>query len=402
MNELYAYVGRQAILTPKLQVVAYELLYRDSFENRAKFTNVDQASAATMLNAFVEIGIDALVGEDMQVYVNLPASFLLGRYPLPIPPGRAVLEVLEDVPVTSELIAALRDFKNRGFSIALDDFVLDERTKPLVPCADIIKLDVLNVAFDKIAKDVAALRPMGVQLLAEKVSTYDELERLKTLDFDLYQGFFFEKPIISRTRRLPHNRAALMQLLSRLYNPRTDLREIERLLAGDVGLTVRLLRLASSVVMARGTPIGTIAQAISRLGMQEVAALVVVVMVAGFDDKPVELITESLIRAKLCELLAERSNVQTPNELFTAGLLSLLDAMLDQPLDELLRQLPITPLIADALSGSTSPGAKIVAAARAQESGDFETLVELGFKPALVTKAWRDAVAWARELIALL
>jgi len=401
VTELYAYVGRQAILTPKLHVVAYELLYRDSFENRARFTSVDQASAATMLNAFVEMGIETLVG-DLQVYVNLPASFLLGKYPLPIPPGRAVLEVLEDVPVTSELIAALREFKNRGFLIALDDFVLDERTKPLVPCADVIKLDVLGVPFEKTAAAVAALRPMGVQLLAEKVSTYEELERLKTLKFDLYQGFFFDKPIISRTRRLPHNRGVLIQLLGKLYNPRSDLRDIERLLAGDVGLTVRLLRLASSVVMARGSPIGTIAQAVHRLGMQEVAALVVVVMVAGFDDKPVELITESLIRAKLCELLAERSGVHTPSELFTAGLLSLLDAMLDQPLEELLRQLPITPLIADALSNSGSPAANVVAASRAQESGDFETLVELGFKPALVTRAWRDAVSWARELIALL
>jgi EAL and modified HD-GYP domain-containing signal transduction protein len=125
-------------------------------------------------------------------------------------------------------------------------------------------------------------------------------------------------------------------------------------------------------------------------------------MVAGFDDKPIELITESLVRAKLCELLAARTNVATPDELFTAGLLSLLDAMLDQPLDELLRQLSITPVIADALSGSTSPAARIIAAAKAQETCDFETIHDLGLQPVVVTKAWRDAVAWARELIALL
>jgi EAL and modified HD-GYP domain-containing signal transduction protein len=401
VTELYAYVGRQAIFEPSLKVVAYELLYRDSFENRAKFSDVDQAAAATMLNALVEIGLDALAGS-VPVFLNLPGSFLLGRYPIPFEPARAVLEVLENVPVTPELVEALRELKARGFKIALDDFVLDDRTRPLVAVADIVKLDVLNVERATIASRVAELRPSGVKLLAEKVSTHDEMEFLRTLDFDYYQGFFLEKPIISRTRRLPHHRATLVQLLAKLYDPKVDLRVIERLLAGDVGMTVRLLRLASSAAMSRGVPVGTIAQAIQRLGMRQVAALVVVVMVSGFDDKPMELITESLVRAKLCELLAARTNVATPDELFTAGLLSLLDAMLDQPLAELLRQLPITPLITDALSGSGSPASKIVEAARAQERCDFETIVELGLQSSVVTKAWRDAVAWARELIALL
>src|SRR5262249_34387492 len=150
-----------------------------------------------------------------------------------IEPARAVLEVLETVPVTPQLIEALRGFKARGYRIALDDFVLDPRTRELAPLADVIKLDVLGQARDKITADAAALRAAmtpGARLLAERVSTGEALAFLRTLGFDLYQGFFLEKPIIARTRRLPHNRATLMQLLARLYDPRLDLRELEKIL----------------------------------------------------------------------------------------------------------------------------------------------------------------------------
>jgi hypothetical protein len=126
---LYAYVGRQAIFDRQLGVVAYELLYRNSEENRAEFSDANEATAATILNAFVELGLEDLVGE-LPIYVNLPSDFLLGRYPIPLPPDRTFIEVLEDVPVTAPVLEALRAFRRRGFRIALDDFVLTEETRP--------------------------------------------------------------------------------------------------------------------------------------------------------------------------------------------------------------------------------------------------------------------------------
>ena len=172
-DPLYAYVGRQAIFDRELRVVAFELLYRNSDENRARFTDADAATAATMINAYVEHGLDQLVGA-LPVYVNLPASFLLGEHPIPMPPERTVIEVLEDVPVTPALIDALRELRGRGFKIALDDFVLTDETRALVPLADVVKVDVLNVAADAIRAQYADLRPICRTLLAEKVSTRDE------------------------------------------------------------------------------------------------------------------------------------------------------------------------------------------------------------------------------------
>src|SRR4029079_3404229 len=126
-GELHAYVGRQAIFDRRLDVVGYALLYRRSEENRAKLADVTLASAQQMLNAFVEMGLDNLVGK-VPAYVNMAADFLLGNYPIPLPPERTVIEVLENIPVTPALVEALQGLRARGYKIALDDFLLTEES----------------------------------------------------------------------------------------------------------------------------------------------------------------------------------------------------------------------------------------------------------------------------------
>jgi c-di-GMP phosphodiesterase len=401
VTELNAYIGRQAIFDRRLSVVGYELLYRDSDENRAKFSDVNQASASTMLNAFIELGLDNLVG-NVPAYVNVPAAFLLGDYPIPLPPERTVLEVLEDVPVTPALIASIKELRARGFKIALDDFLLTEETRPLVPLAHIIKVNVLGVSREAIAAQYAELKPSGAILLAEKISTHDEHVFLRDLGFYYFQGYFLEMPTVLRASRMPHDRAKLLRLLAALYDQKLNLRAIEGLVASEVGLGVRLLKLASSTAMARGMPVGSIQQAMARLGVQQVAALVILILASGFDDKPLELARQVLVRARMCELLA-RSATVSPDEMFTAGLLSLLDAILDRPLPEILDQLPLTALVREALvEGGTSRPARIVETVRHQNRGDLAQLTAAGFSAQAVFMAWYDAVRWADDIMARL
>ena len=397
-GELHAYVGRQAIFDRRLDVVGYELLYRDSEENRARFDDVTQASAQTMLNAFVEIGLDALVGK-VPAYVNMSADFLLGNYPIPLPPERTVLEVLENIPVTPALIEALKGLRARGFKIALDDFILTEETRPLLSVAHIIKVSMLGVPPAELTAQVATLKPCGAILLAEKISTHEELVFARNLGFYYFQGYFLEMPIVTRTKRMPHDRAKLLRLLAMLYDQKLNLRAIEGLVAAELGLGVRLLKLASSVAVARGTPVGSIQQALARLGVQQVAALIVLILASGFDDKPLELARQVLIRARMCELLARNATVPS-DEMFTAGLLSLLDAILDRPLPEILDQLPLSPLIREALvSGGTTRPAKIVETVRHQNRGDLALLASAGFSAQAVFMAWFEAVRWSDDII---
>jgi EAL and modified HD-GYP domain-containing signal transduction protein len=398
VTELHAYVGRQAIFDRRLTVVGYELLYRDSEENRAKFDNVNQASATTMLNAFAELGLDNLVG-NVPAYVNLSADFLLQRYPIPLPPERTVLEVLEDVPVTPALIKSLQELRARGFKIALDDFLLTEETQPLLAVATIIKVNVLGVSRDDLIAQFATLKRTGAILLAEKISTHEEHVFLRDLGFYYFQGYFLEMPTVLRTSRMPHDRAKLLRLLAALYDQKISLRAIEALIAAEVGLGVRLLKLASSAELSRGAPIGSIQQAVNRLGIQQVSALVVLILASSFNDKPLELARQVLVRARMCELLARTTSMPT-DEMFTAGLLSLLDAILDRPLPEILDQLPLTALVREALAvGGTSRPARIVETVRHQNRGDLASLSAAGFSAQAVFMAWYDAVRWANDIM---
>lgn len=240
MPPLYAYVGRQPIFDRNGKVVAYELLYRDSEANRAVFSDANVATAATMLNAVADLGLDRLVGNHA-VYLNVTADVLTGTIPIPIPPDRAVLEVLETVPATPEVLAGIEELREEGYRIALDDFVPSDETRALIPLADIIKLDVLGVAREVVEARYAELRPLTSTLLAEKVSTQEEHAWLRGLGFDLFQGHYLQVPLVSRAKRLPHNRAALLQLLSKLYDPKLDVRSLEGMIAADVGLSVRLI-----------------------------------------------------------------------------------------------------------------------------------------------------------------
>ncbi len=398
---IHAFVGRQAIFDRRLEVVGYELLFRNSEENRARFDDPNQATATTMLNAFVEIGIDALVGPELPVWVNLPEDFLVGRYPLPLPPERTVIEVLEDVPVTDKLIESLEGFAADGFKIALDDFVLTDETKRLIPLASYIKVDILNVPRDEVKRQFDELKQYKLPLLAEKISTHDEHMFVRDLGAYYFQGHFLEMPIVAKTKRMPHDRVALVKILNALYKDQLDLRELETLIAAEVGLSVRLIKLASSAAMAMGNPIGSVRQAVLRLGVQQVGALIMLIMVAGFDDKPIDLARQALIRARMSEALAK--HVKLPaDQLFTAGLLSLLDAILDKPIKDLLAELQIAPVVKQALEGGGSQAAKILETVRHQNRGDLAHVLGAGFSANQVFVAWFDAIRWANEIMAKL
>jgi EAL and modified HD-GYP domain-containing signal transduction protein len=394
----HAYVGRQAVFDRQRRTVGYELLFRDSEENRARFDDVEQASAATMVNALVELGLGRLAGE-LPVWVNLAERFLLGGYPIPLPPERTVVEVLEDVPVTPALVAGLTRLRGQGFTIALDDFVLTDETRPLLAVADRIKVDVLGLSADEIERQYHQLRPLGVPLLAEKVGSHELYDLCRALGFDYFQGYYLEIPSVARVRRLPHDRARLLALLARLYDAEANLVDIEALITADVGLSVRLLRLAGSAAMARGHRVGTVGQAILRLGTQPIAALVTLILASGFDDKPFELARQALVRARTCELLARRRGLP-PGELFTAGLLSLVDALLDRPLLEVLHELAVTPTISAALVGDRGGhAARIVDAARLHDRGDLAEVASTGVPADEVFAAWYDAIEWTDQLV---
>lgn len=391
-----ALVGRQPIFDRAMKVHAYELLYRSDEENRAKFSDGNFATSSVVLNTFLEIGLERVVG-DHPAFVNFTREFVLGEYPIPAKPDRIVIELLEDVAPDDEVVRALRGFADAGFRIALDDFTWSEAYKPLFPIVSMVKLDVMALGREGIRETIDRLRPYRLKLVAEKVDNAEDLDFCQKLGFHYFQGYFLTKPQIIRGQRMPTNRVALLNLLGKLYDPKVHIRDVEDLVSQDVALSYRLVRAVNSALYAPRYPIDSIRQAIFVLGLNQLTSWVSIMSLSGLNDKPSELLLTALVRARMCENLARARNLPSPESYFTVGLFSLLDALLDRPMVEVLEALPLAEELTAAILRQEGEAGAILACVLAQEQGEPHRVHELGFELPVVNDCWLQAVDWARE-----
>jgi len=391
------FVGRQAIFDLKLNTYAYELLFRDGNSNAANITDGNKATSQVINNAFLDIGLEQIVQHHF-AFINLTREFLLGEIPFPLPPGKVVLEVLEDITVDDELVASLEDFKNKGYIIALDDFIIKDDNKVLIPFADIVKIDLMALSQRELIEHVKALKPYKVKLLAEKVETEQEFELCKQLGFDYYQGYHFSKPNIVAGKQLPPNRLALLEMISTLQDSECSFDELETIISKDVAISYKLLRIINSSFYGLSKPVSSIQTALVVLGLQALRNWITVIGLSQIDDKPKELISNSLIRAKMCELLAT-DLVCEKGSAFTTGLFSMLDVLMDQPLKELLNKLPLAGDISGALISHHGDLGKILAMVVAYEKSDWEELEKIATVPVHTLRiAYIDSLEWSTEI----
>jgi len=391
------YIGRQPIYNRRLDVIAYELLYRDSEENRANITDFDQASSEMIFNALVEFGLDRLVGPH-RAYLNLTGNLLVSGKPLALPPERVVLEVLETTQVDAAVVAAVEHLSAQGFSIALDDFYFSEAWRPLVERAHVVKVDVLNLTDDEVREQVAQLKGYDATLLAEKVETQERFALCRDLGFEYFQGHFFCRPKVIKGNRLPANRLPVLRLLAALNNPKATLDELEGLIGQDVSLSYRLLRYINSAFFSLANEIESIRHALVLLGDRAVRRWATLISMAAASDKPHELMVTAMVRAKMCELLAHGMGVQAVEPYFTVGLFSVLDALMDAPLEQTLAALPLSAEVAAALLKQEGTMGSVLACALAYENADWDHVNTLDLTPAVIQSAYLDAVTWVNEV----
>jgi EAL and modified HD-GYP domain-containing signal transduction protein len=378
------FLARQPIFDAALDVVGYELLFRGANQHVAVFSDHDEATSTVVMNAFTEIGLDNVVGERL-AWINVSRDFLLGSLARALPRGRVVLELLEDQIVDDGLIAALEDHRAHGYKIALDDFSWSDERARLLDHVDIVKVDLLGRAPEAVADDVGRLSGYDCTLLAEKVETKEEYERCRELGFDLFQGYFFCKPERMEARSVAPTRLSILQLVAALQDPGIDLRKIEALVSRDVALSYRLLRYINSAFFGLRREIDSISRALMLLGLDNVKRWATLSVFAGVDEKPRELIETALVRARFCELAGEGSREQ----LFTLGLFSVVDALMDAPMETLLASMPFPDDMRDALVARKGPKGELLEAALSFERGDFEPSLER------FAAAHLEAIAWA-------
>lgn len=391
------FVGRQPIFDRELDVHAYELLFRDGLQNRAEFVDGDEATARVFSTAFMELGLER-VTEGRLAFINLTRSFILGDYTELFPPDRVVLELLEDIEVDDELISAVEHLRGQGYSIALDDYELDDKTRRLVDLADIIKLDVLELDRETLRRHVEQLAGYGARLLAEKVETHDDLEECKALGFELFQGYFLCKPQVISGQRGPSDRTALMRLLARVNDPALDVAELEAIISRDVTLSYKLLRYINSSVFSLPTRIESIRHALLMLGKRKVRSWVNLIIFAGIADKPHELLVTAMVRAKMCELLAEAVEDDRPEMFFTVGLFSTLEAIMDQPMARIVSELSLTEEITEALLEHRGVLGEAVTCVLEYEHANWDRVSFQALDAAEIRDAYLESLGWVSSV----
>jgi c-di-GMP phosphodiesterase len=342
-----------------------------------------------VINAFTELGLDTVVG-DRRAWVNVSRDFLVRSMAFALPRDRVVLELLEDQAVDADLIAALDLLRADGYRIALDDFSWSEEREPLLPHVDIVKVELLNRDPAEVAADVEKLRPYGATLLAEKVETREDYDRCVALGFEYFQGYFFCKPETMSARGVAPNRLAMLQLVAALQDPNIEFGQLETLISRDVALSYRLLRYINSAFFGLRREVDSIGRALALLGLENVKRWSTLTIFAGIDEKPREVIVTGLARARFCELAGPRFYGEAqPDRLFTLGLFSVIDALMDSPMADVLSTIPFPKDMTDALVERKGPKGELLEAALACERGEFPNshLAQLHY----------ESLGWASE-----
>jgi EAL and modified HD-GYP domain-containing signal transduction protein len=397
MSESLPLLARQPIFNTQMKVVGYELLCRSSHVNQASFNNGDAASSQVLLNTFTELSIANVVGKHL-AFINFTRNLL--ETPPPFDQKQLVIEVLEGQKVDAAMLHALKVLREHNYTIALDDFVLTPETQCLIPYADIIKLDVLQLSPQEVVNHLKHLKPFGITLLAEKVETYEMLEFCKSAGFDLFQGYFLARPQIISGRKMSDNKQSVLQLLAALQDPDVSAEHIEKMLARDTVLSFKLLRLVNSAAFGLARKVDSLKHAVLLLGINKIKNWVNILAMSNLGDKPHELSVSALTRARMCELIANRLTDKNKSDgYFTVGLLSTLDAFMDAPLTTLLDSISLSKHINDAILKKMGSEGKVLEITTAYERGDWEKidwdyLAENNINAEELAQIYIDTLAW--------
>jgi c-di-GMP-related signal transduction protein len=396
------FIARQPIFSLQRDVFAYELLFRSGIQNSCEGIDSEQASTLMLDTSFL-IGLQRLTG-GKRAFINCPRDFLLRNYISLFPHDQVVVELLETIEPNEEVAEACRRLKKDGYLLALDDFVETPAWAPLVAMTDFIKVDFrLTPRVEQRAMAVRH-RARGVRMIAEKVETQQEFSEATEMGYTLFQGYFFCRPEMMRQRDIPAFKLAYLELLQAATAPEFDMAELASKIKREVSLTYKLLRYLNSAAFSLRGEIQSIPHALTLLGERELRKWIAVVSVSVMaDGKPDELMTIPLVRGRFCELLAPLAGMAAhSNDLFLLGLLSVMDAMLDQPLDAVLAELPVRQEIKEALLAQTGLYRDMLDMAIAHERADWETVaalaVRLGIKESRIPEIFVSAVNWASAL----
>ncbi len=347
------FIARQPILNINKRLYGYELLYRGTPGKMLGQVSGEQATASLLSSAFLtgDIGV---ISNNRLCFINFTQELLENDLPLSFPKNKIVVEILEDVEPTPEIVSICSKLKEKGYTLALDDFVYDRKYEPLLELATIVKIDIRLTPLNTLVRTLNLLKHHRIKLLAEKVETEKEFVLANRMGFSYFQGYFFCKPEGIRIKEISAIKLNLIRLLAEITKKEIALERLREIILSDVAITYKLLRFLNSAYFYLLQKVTTVKHGVALLGEKELRSFCLVIIVSELaTDKPDELVRLALVRAKFCELLGKLTALSEIEcaDLFLIGLFSLLDGMLGCSMSEILEKLPINVVVKDTLQG---------------------------------------------------
>lgn len=394
------FIARQPIFDSKQRVLAYEILYRNSLENYYPLeVERDNATSSVLINTFQTFGITNLTSSK-PAFINFTENFINNEMALLFSKDSLVIEILETIIPSKDIIEKCKILKKKGYTLVLDDFVYKPGYESLMEIADIIKIDFVNTNTIEIIKIARMLKGSNIKLLAEKVETLERFKFAKRLGFTMFQGYFFSKPEILSSKTLSPLEVNCLLLMSKVNESELDFDELADIISRDLSLAYYLLKLVNSAAFSFRRKISSVKDAIVVLGEKEIRKWGILVALNGMGaGKPDEIVRLSLIRAKFNELISINTRYSNrSDDLLLTGLFSLLDVVFNRPLLEILNEINANNEIKEALLNSTGELSNIYNIVLSYEKGEWDSMISqansINIDYKLITESYLESLTW--------
>lgn len=388
------HIVRQPLLNTNLEVYAYDLLFGEVEPQNISWSN---ETCQVMLNVFLDIGLK-VISEDCPSVISITEDFVHGRLPLPFPPNDVILELPSTLYREGMSLLPLEALCAKGFKLSL---IAQDPTAELGEFLEhiyMLKVDLGVWSKDQLEMFTPKILLHDVKLVATNVSTRDEQVFCQKLGFELFQGQFISEPVVVSGNTLKPSRMALLNILKLLEDPDCDISDLENLISQDITLSYKILRIINSAFYGFRRKIDSVKQAVVSLGLKVIRDWFIVISLTDIDDKPESLMFQTLQRARMMQLLAEVMGLNKDTG-FTIGLFSSIDAIMDQPMESILKALPLSNEITEALLEREGILGELLDIVIRYEKGDWKNINSVGFETSELSTYYFESMLWARGLI---
>ncbi|MCB5183775.1 EAL domain-containing protein [Methylobacillus gramineus] len=403
MRQDQAFIGRQPIMNINQDIVAYELFFRHSGEaTTAVFENSLQACTRVLVNTISDMGSQWLLGDKM-AFINVSEEMLQSEFLELLPPARTVLELSDITAPTTAVVERCHFLRKRGYKIALKDKGDSLLGSPLIDCADFIKIDTLSRSMDDVARRFLDYQSLTVKIVAEKVERQEQYEACKKIGFHLIQGFYFAHTETFTAKVINPAFTAVLDLLNMISRD-ADMKEVENGFKRDAALSFKLLRYINSVGFGLSCEIQSIRHALTIIGTKQLYRWLTLLMVtAGENSAAPALMKTSITRGRLTELLGDGYFDKAGRDnLFVVGVFSMLDRMLEMPMEQVLEKVDLPEAVHDALLHRQGIYGPFLELAEACENQDGTRIIALAsnlqLDPNKVNDCHIASLAWVEAL----